>query len=384
MGRQRERSVIRPSAALSMNERLFAETHARFQDWLAEVDKLLHGQDCLIEGQPVDPGKLLKATRTAANMACAMFSTRYGVGEKMSPSTGFQGYDQLYYHNTQHAIDLMERLDKIYLRYPEEFPPLRQVLLSLFAIFHDLRQQESDPPVNGVGANEFASAQEAAAILDISLLKAGFDSNEQPGLFSYFLEDMELMIHGTTFNFVSSTVEMANPFNGASELASWTVPIGALSTMICDQIKAAEPEWQESRRTLERVENILLAADVDTANVSDSFYDFALQGVNLCREIEKRKGNTILDPAAVYGFMTGGQEFYFKVAQKYNTRFCKEVFGADKARNQSKLEALTGFIRRRFGDPEDPKRLTSEDEGSQPLSGELILEAYLSEARRLT
>jgi hypothetical protein len=378
-----KREILGLEASKSLNERLFPGVLKKFEGWLARERVLVEKIRKFYRGSMFDLDKLLKATEIAMNIGVAMFSTRYGVGNKIS-NIWFHGYDCLYYHNTQHALDIMERLDKVCDNFGADlFPPQRRLLLALFALFHDLRQQEPGMPISGVGANERASVLEAQKILDSAFCQAGFDPVTDKKVFHYYKENMRLMIFGTTFNFASTAGEMPNLFT--KKLENCTTPVGALAPMVVEQMKSCYPAWSRSDVLLESIENILLGSDVDTANVSDSFYDFAVQGVNLCRELEKRKGNLACDSAAVYGFMTEGQEYYFHVAQKYNSRFTQEIFTGEKNRNGEKLGMLTREIREVYGNPDDGgKTLRLNGDNNPVASGDKILNHYLDGAKRLS
>ena len=307
------RRIMSLDQARALNSGPLAELN---EAWLEVVRHLRESIEAVREPTAEDR-RLIDVMELAGAIGNAMFSTRYGVGTRLTRS-GFQGYDTLHYHNAQHSLDIVTRLHRLYDHFGlERFPPERRVLLNLFAVFHDLRQQESGAPTRGVGLNEASTAEEAAEILKLALLEVGFDRARDAGLFERLIVDMALMIHGTTFNFVGRDETVVNPWTGAEESAA--VPVGAYATLLISQLESAHPDWKSQARLARQAENILLAADVDTANVSDTFDHFAEQGVNLCREIEKRKGHFVLDPDAVYGFMTGGQEYYFHVAQRYNT-----------------------------------------------------------------
>jgi hypothetical protein len=381
-GMEPDRDILTIEQAKKLNEKLFPEVSQKFDDWLAEERKLVDKVRIFYNGSRFQLDKLLHATEIAMTIGVAMFSTRYGIGDRIS-STGFHGYDCLYYHNTQHALDIMGRLDKICNNYGVDvFPPHRRLLLALFALFHDLRQQEPGQASSGVGANERASVSEALSILNFSLKEAGFDPVVNKRVFHYYTENMRLMIYGTTFNFVSSSTEMPNLFTDVP--AEYTVPVGALAPMVVDQLKSVKPHWESSTELLETIENIYLGSDVDTANVSDCFYEFAIQGVNLCRELEKRKGNFECDSAAVYGFMTGGQEYYFHVAQKYNSDYTKQIFTDEKVQNGKKLARLTKEIRAAYGNPDDECKTVKLNGNKSPaVSGETILDHYLTSAKGL-
>lgn len=377
-----KRDILSYEDARALNQEMFPEAIREFEVWLDRERALIEKVRKFFNGSLFNLDKLLKATEIAMNIGVAMFSTRYGIGDKLS-KTGFHGYDCLYYHNTQHALDILERIDRICNAYGvDTFPPPRRILLALFALFHDLRQQEPGSPTSGVGANERASVAEALTILDSALQGAGFDPEKDKRVYHYYKDNMRLMIYGTTFNFVSTTAEMENLFT--EEVAEYTVPVGALAPMVVEQLKLCRENWESCDIQQETIENIFLGSDVDTANVSDSFYDFAVQGVNLCREIEKRKGNLECEPAAVYGFMTGGQEYYFHVAQKYNSRFTQEIFAETKDLNGKKLAQLTKGIRATYGNEEDEGKTLRMNGNNEPIaSGDEILTHYLNEAKRL-
>lgn len=127
---------------------------------------------------------LLDRTQAAATLGYARLALRHGrLGRDFHP-----------YHNEAHILDLCgTRLDRLMQTIGPGGLPLRDwCALILFGACHDLRQREAPRLVDGVGANERASWEEAERIL----AACGFDAQQDESL----RIALELAIAGSTFD----------------------------------------------------------------------------------------------------------------------------------------------------------------------------------------
>lgn len=242
--------------------------------------------------------RLFLNTQNALWLAYARIALRHGTW----------GDDFHAYHNEMHARDILsERIVKVQNRArPGELAALDVVLLALFAVTHDLRQREEGAPSQLVGPNERASQDEAHRIL----CGAGFDPESDQHLFS----TLDLMIAGSTF---VSDPQQKNT--------------GATAVRVVESQRDSEPQHQQL---------VLLAADLDTANVSEPFVDFARGAAKLFEELEMRRGRKDLDTAsagAALEFLTFEQKRYFFELQRYSSDLGRRTFAEAKTANAKPL-----------------------------------------------
>ena len=266
----------------------------------------------------------------AAVLGLARLGLRHG---------GF-GDDPHDYHNEEHVLELAERrLSRVMDTLGDNaLPPADWLALVLFAACHDLRQRETVDVPGPVGGNEAASVAECFRIL----AACGFDPAADRPLFVA----LELMIAGSTFD--------ARPLPHPDDEAIATAAGGSLARGLGLWLDEEMPAWRadaDARRG-ERLGR--LSADLDTANVGESFPLLAESALRLCRERERRAGRA-LDQAAsgppCLGFLSRGQTHYFFELHRFCSREGERVFGAQKLENGPVVRQVSQALQARFADP---------------------------------
>lgn len=292
-----------------------------------------------------------RAGASPADTARHLDATLMGVARLGLRHGGF-GSDPHDYHNEDHALELAERrlgrvMDAVGAG---GLPPTDWLALLVFCGCHDLRQRETFDVPGPVGGNEAASIAETFRILGA----CGFDPARDRDTYVA----LELMIAGSTFD------ARPLPHGDAEDLA--TAAGGSLARGLGLWLDAERPDWagDPAARRGERLGR--LAADLDTANVGESFDLLADSALRLCRERERRAGRS-LDRAAsgptCLGFLSRGQLFYFFDLHRFSSREGERVFGPGKAANGPGVRRVAEGLLARF-----------EDE--PPASGQAVLEAF--------
>lgn len=288
---------------------------------------------------------LFTRTADAVRLACARLALRHGR----------LGSDFHAYHNEGHVLEICgDRIDRLVANQGLARVTLRDgCALMLFAAGHDLRQREAPHLYAGVGANERASIEETQRILDA----AGFSRTHDADLYLA----LELMIAGSTFD--------ARPppggylYNAADLVQSG----GALAAKLDLALDAYRPGWRSDPAIAHGHELALLAADLDTANVSEPFATFARTAENLCREREMLAGRSLAageSALPVLGFLTDGQERFFFELHRFHSEPGRATFEAGKQANAPRLRALAAGLRARFA------------QRGAPETGEQVIAAY--------
>ncbi len=278
---------------------------------------------------------------------------------RMSMRHGSWARDLHEYHNEMHALELLNgRLSRMRIQLGWQALPMRDwLLLSLFATCHDLRQRESVGNWNEIGANERASIAETFRILD----NVGF-SREQDREFYICLG---LMIAGSTFD---ASTSAPNPYNTAEQASSG----GSLAPKLVAKLAEGKPPEQWDELLKQRARLMLIAADLDTANVGEPFVSLASSAVRLVQEREKRAGralNATESAQPVFDFLTDGQERYFFELHRFVSPIGLEVFGGGKQINADKVRRQSQHMRQLFPGGPGPGR-----------TGQHIIDAFLLSA----
>lgn len=272
---------------------------------------------------------LLDRAERALMIAYARFALRHGTW----------GTDLHHYHNERHAVEILsDRIDYLCQEAgATALEPEDWVLLTLFGVMHDLRQREKPDASELVGANERATIEESHRILAAS----GFDPDRQ----AFVYEALRLMIAGSTFNTQPSRAPMLSPAEAATSA-------GALAPVLAKQLDRDRPGWSRDARLSRQVRLMLIASDLDTANVAEPVIKYAQSAVRLCREIEFRCGRDLGTGSAtpVYKFLTDGQEAYFFELHQFDSDLGRRVLGAMKERNAELIRRLTTHVRTTFGE----------------------------------
>ncbi len=252
---------------------------------------------------------------------------------RMATRHGSWGDDHHYYHDEAHALELLNgRLARVRLtRGWEVLDADAWLQLSLFATCHDLRQREHTDYDSLVGNNEKASIAETHRIL----LAAGFDPETDA---DYFF-NLGCMIAGSTFD------ARPAPFNTAEVVSSG----GSLAPSLVREIRATmSPEDHALARTSRLM---LIAADLDTANVGEPYASLAGSSVRLVLEREMRSQRSVDAPGSVtpvFEFLTVGQERYFFDLHRFVSDLGRDVFGQGKTDNAPRVRAQTVRMRTAF------------------------------------
>lgn len=322
-----------PQAATALRERrpdLIAVMQEVGQSYLAAFGS---------EAQP-----LLKRTQDALALSFVRMATRHGSW----------GNDLHEYHNEQHALELLNgRLARVRLQLGwRALEAAEWLLLALFATCHDLRQREAVDFWRDIGANERASIAEAFRILDTVGFKRDADRE--------FYLCLGLMIAGSTFD---ARPAAPSPFNTAEMASSGGSLAPKLSARLSEAGAEADPAFARCARLM------LVAADMDTANVGEPFVSLAGSAVRLVQEREQRAGRALdagESAQPVFEFLTHGQERYFFELHRFVSPIGLEVFGAGKALNEPKMHWHRGRMQQLFPDGPAPGR-----------TGQDVIDAFL-------
>jgi hypothetical protein len=278
---------------------------------------------------------------------------------RMASRHGSWGDDFHDYHNEEHALELLNgRLARIRLQFGwDALAGIDWLIVTLFATCHDLRQRESGPHVEGVGPNERASIAETIRILDAS----GFDRERDHD----FYLTLCYAIAGSTFD-----ARPAQKSVGSDVLGSG----GSLAPSLVAALQRETPHWTTDAILQRRFGVMLLAADLDTANVGEPLPALAMSAVRLVREREMRAGRTMDQPetaAATLQFLTAGQETYFFQLHRFVSDLGRSVFGVGKSLNGTRLKRLTDHVGHHFVSLEPD------------VSGARIVNFFLASARAI-
>ncbi len=250
---------------------------------------------------------------------------------------GHFGSDPHAYHNEDHVLELGERrLLRVLEGLGEGGPPADDWLaLLLFAACHDLRQRETRDVPGPVGGNEAASIAETFRILDV----CGFDRGADRPLYL----TLELMIAASTFD--------PRPLPHPDGEAMASVAGGSLARGRGLWLDGERPDWagDPDIRRGERLGR--LAADMDTANVGESFDLLAQSALRLCEERERRAGRSLDDAASgppCLGFLSRGQMNYFFELHRFCSREGDRVFGPTKLANGPAVRRVSKALEAQF------------------------------------
>lgn len=238
------------------------------------------------------------------------------------------------YHNEYHINDLLLRI--IYCaEHSKQLSQEGLALLCVFAACHDLRQNETRKSASDdslVGANEQASFQEAARIIKLTGTSSLWTAHH--------LLVLKTMIEGSTFG--SGGKRSKNFFQGN------------LAKHLLTQIDLPPDDEQL----------VLLACDLDTANVSLPIAQFAESAIHIYEELLAHE-NTRL---SAHQFFCEQQKTYFFDQQCFHSDITKQLFQPHKKLNEEKLMDLTAHI----------------NQLSDDLSAENIKLAFRTKAQQLS
>ncbi|NLB12970.1 MAG: hypothetical protein GX826_02975 [Gammaproteobacteria bacterium] len=283
-------------------------------------------------------GTGLDEDATRANAALIIGLARMGLRH------GSWGDDFHAYHNEDHALELLDRrLGRLAQETPEHMLGGRDwIALALFAVCHDLRQRETGPELDRIGANEAASMAECARIL----AAAGFD----PARDAWLYRTLDLAIAGSTFD------ARPLPPDSRSNTAERAAHGGPLAPHLASWLDETQPGWREDPLTLRALALAQVASDLDTANVAEPLMELAASSIRLCEEREMRAGRNLdaaESAAPCLAFLTDGQERYFFELHRFCSEPGRHAFSAGKAANAEPLRAIVAALR--DAHPDGPK-----------------------------
>jgi hypothetical protein len=254
---------------------------------------------------------------------------------------GSFGNDFHAYHNEIHVLEVGERrLARMFEGMGTAAPDARDAsTLLLFAACHDLRQRERADVSGPVVGNEAASIAEAFRILDAAGFSREADRDQYVAL--------ELMIAGSTFD------ARPTPIDGPRTDQLPEVAGGALARGLALWLDSELPRWRTDPLARRGERLARLAADLDTANVGESFVLLCETALRLCREREMRLGRSLDEASSALPsleFLGRGQEAYFFELHRFNSREGERVFGAQKLLNGPQVRSTTAALLARFAD----------------------------------
>ena len=284
-----EQEVSNPNQATALLEQQLPDDHMGLDIWDAWISAL------------VTPSPVLDKVKQAMRVAFARMALRNGILSTQPRP----------YHNEGHINDLLERLILCSRhKSSESVPEYGWMLLSFFAATHDLRQAEDNTPLENtlVGRNESASFDEAIRIIDLVDPKQRFRQK--------YRDILQLMIYGSTFSHGQ----------GAGLVFEGNLALPLLAEV--KDITAIDREL------------VLLACDVDTANVSLSITQYAQSAIKVFRELQSHHNPEY----SARAFFSEQQYRYFLELQKFHSTLGKAVFEPMKQRNTDAIGKLSNSI----------------------------------------
>ncbi|WP_395377777.1 hypothetical protein [Marinicella sp. W31] len=284
-----EEEISNPNQAAALLEQRLPDDHMGLDIWDAWISAL------------VAPSRVLEKVKQAMRVAFARMAFRNGILSAQPRP----------YHNEGHINDLLERLI-LCSRHSssESVPEYGWMLLSFFAATHDLRQAEDNTPLENtlVGRNESASYDEAIRIIDMVDPEQKFRQK--------YRDILQLMIYGSTFSHGQ----------GAGLVFEGNLALPLLAEV--NDITAVDREL------------VLLACDIDTANVSLSITQYAQSAIKVFRELQSHHNPEY--PAQA--FFSKQQYRYFLELQKFHSVIGKSVFEPMKQHNTDAIQKLSNAI----------------------------------------
>jgi hypothetical protein len=218
------------------------------------------------------------------------------------------------YHNECHINDLLLRVMYCAEHDHDDISIEGLAILSYFAACHDLRQAEPPKPIDDnslVGANEIASYQEAVRIIELS--------DDQKLWSKHHLLLLKTMIEGSTFG--SGGKRSKNFFQGN------------LAKHLLAQHQFDNPQDKQL---------ILLACDIDTANVSLPIDQFAESAIHIYDELITHQNADI----SAHQFFSEQQKIYFFEQQAFHANITQQLFQPHKKQNEACLLTLCQHIKK--------------------------------------
>lgn len=253
------------------------------------------------------------------------------------------GRDFHHYHNESHALELLER--RIGRMMGElgvhTLSGSDWIALSLFATCHDLRQREALDTGHPIGSNEAASIAETHRILD----RCGFNRDTDHDLYLA----LEVMIAGSTFDARPAPIDRKR-YNTAEVIHTG----GPLAPHLEREVEKINPSWRQEPSLRRALDLALIASDLDTANVGESFVELCDSAARLAGEREMRSGRSldhVESGAPMLSFLSTGQERYFFELHRFCSELGAKVYAPGKKLNADKVRQISLRLRECFGEP---------------------------------
>jgi hypothetical protein len=250
------------------------------------------------------------------------------------------GRDFHHYHNESHALELLDRrIGRMMGELgTQTLPGADWIALSLFASCHDLRQREALDTGHPIGSNEAASIAETHRILD----RCNFDRSRDHDLYLA----LEVMIAGSTFDARPAPIDRKR-YNTAEVIHTG----GPLAPHLEREVEKINPSWREEPSLRRALDLALIASDLDTANVGESFVELCDSAARLAGEREMRSGRSldhVESGVPMLSFLSTGQERYFFELHRFCSVLGARVYAPGKQANAEKVRALSTQLRARF------------------------------------
>lgn len=289
--------------------------------------------------------RALLAEHFGEHMACAWDRAECALAlalVRLAVRHGRFGSDYHDYHNEMHALEILDRRINRVMREAgtHALPGKDWIALSLFACCHDLRQREVVDTGHPVGSNEAASIAETQRILD----RCDFDRHRDRALYLA----LEIMIAGSTFDARPQALDR-RAYNTAEVIHSG----GPLAPHLARELDRLDPGWRGEPDVERALELALVASDLDTANVGESFVELSDSSARLASEREMRAGrplDSVASGTPMLGFLTGGQERYFFELHRFCSPLGERVYAPGKAANAEKVHEMSRRLRAEFSD----------------------------------
>ena len=219
------------------------------------------------------------------------------------------------YHNEFHCNDLCEHLIECHQQFADLFSPVQWAMLSYFSVCHDLQQglHGTHQEQALIGANEAASYEEAVEINDLcdgAYPERLLDQSHHRNL-------LKTMIEGSTFGRHGDNKRYF--FQG--NIAKYLLKNRHMNSDNDQQL-------------------VYLACDIDTANVSLPFADYARAAIRIYDEL---KAHRLLKVSARV-FFSDEQINYFFNQQQFNSQPATKLFQQRKEQNAPLLKKTVAAV----------------------------------------
>ena len=220
------------------------------------------------------------------------------------------------YHNEFHCNDLCEHLIVCHRQFADDFSPIQWALLSYFSVCHDLQQGLSGTRAGQqlIGANEAASFQEA---VQIATLTDHYNS--------------EHLLHQTHQQSLLKTMIEGSTFGRHGDNKRYFFQGNIAKFLLKNRHMDSDTDQQM----------VYLACDIDTANVSMPFDDYARSAIRIYDELTAHG----LLKVSTRVFFSDEQINYFFNQQQYNSAPAIALFQQRKQQNAPLLKKTVAAVK---------------------------------------